>query len=256
MDFTEQQQERYARHILLPEVGGIGQARLLNSRVLIIGAGGLGSPLLLYLAAAGVGTLGVVDADTVDLSNLQRQIIHDGTTVGQPKVESAAARLRAINPDVTVERHQTRLTAANAAELVAGYDVIADGTDNFDSRFLINDTCFHAQKTLVSAAILRFDGQIATFKPHQGPNHPCYRCLFPEPPPRGHVPTCAEGGVLGALAGAIGSLQAIEVMKELLGIGESLSGFVLLFDGLNGNFRKIKVPRDPDCPLCGVRTTG
>ena len=251
MDFTDSQLERYARHIMLPEVGGVGQERLLRARVLVVGAGGLGSPLLLYLAAAGVGTLGVVDPDAVDLSNLQRQVIHDGASLGRPKVESAAARIRAINPDVAVEPHHTRLTAANAAGLIAGYDLIADGTDNFAARYLINDACFFARKTLVSAAILRFDGQISTFKPHAGADHPCYRCLFPEPPPAGLVPSCAEGGVFGALAGAVGSFQAVEVLKELLGIGDSLSGHLLLIDGLSAAFRRIKVPRDPECRLCG-----
>ena len=251
MDFTDSQLERYARHIMLPEVGGVGQERLLRARVLVVGAGGLGSPLLLYLAAAGIGTLGVVDPDVVDLSNLQRQVIHDGASLGRPKVESAAARIRAINPDVRVEAHQTKLTAANALELISGYDVVADGTDNFTARFLINDACFLARKPLVSAAILRFEGQISTFKPHAGPAHPCYRCLFPEPPPPGLVPTCAEGGVFGALAGSVGSLQSVEVLKEVLGIGASLSGHLLLIDCLGATFRKIKVPRDPECRLCG-----
>ncbi|MEI8395685.1 MAG: molybdopterin-synthase adenylyltransferase MoeB [Rhodospirillaceae bacterium] len=255
MNFTDDQLERYARHIMLPEVGGTGQTRLLDARVLVVGAGGLGSPLLLYLAAAGVGTLGIVDADTVDLTNLQRQVVHDGTGLGMLKVDSAAARLNAINPEVRIEPHRTRLNAANAMELVSAYDVIADGTDNFATRFLLNDACFFAGKTLVSAAILRFDGQVSTFKPHAGPAHPCYRCLFPEPPPRGTVPTCAEGGIFGALAGAVGSLQAVEVLKEVLGIGESLSGHLLLYDGLGATFRKIKVARDPDCQLCGERPT-
>ncbi|MEI6558090.1 MAG: molybdopterin-synthase adenylyltransferase MoeB [Rhodospirillaceae bacterium] len=252
MDFTDHQLERYARHIMLPEVGGTGQERLLGARVLVVGAGGLGSPLLLYLAAAGIGTLGVVDPDVVDLSNLQRQVIHDGAALGQPKVASAALRIRAINPEVRVETHQTRLSTANAAALIAGYDVIADGTDNFTARFLINDACFFAGKTLVSAAILRFEGQISTFKPHAGPAHPCYRCLFPEPPPPGLVPSCAEGGVFGALAGAVGSFQAVEVLKEVLGIGDSLSGNLLLIDALSATFRKIRVPRDPHCRLCGA----
>ncbi len=251
MDFTDSQLERYARHIMLPEVGGAGQARLLGARVLVVGAGGLGSPLLLYLAAAGLGTLGVIDADVVDLSNLQRQVIHDGASLGRPKVDSAAERIRAINPDITVERHHAKLTKANAAALINRYDVIADGTDNFTARFLINDACFFAGKTLVSAAILRFEGQISTFKPHAGASHPCYRCIFPEPPPPGLVPTCAEGGVFGALAGAVGSFQAMEVLKEVLGIGDSLSGHLLLIDGLTSIFRKIKIPRDPGCPLCG-----
>ena len=251
MDFTDSQLERYARHIMLPEVGGAGQEKLMRARVLVVGAGGLGSPLLLYLAAAGIGTLGVVDHDAVDLSNLQRQVIHDGASLGRPKVESAAARIRAINPEVAVEPHPVKLTADNAAALISAYDVIADGTDNFTARYLINDACVAAGKTLVSAAILRFEGQIGTFKPHAGPDFPCYRCLFPEPPPPGLVPTCAEGGVFGALAGAVGSFQAIEVLKEVLGIGDSLAGHLLLIDGLGAVFRKIRIPRDFDCPQCG-----
>jgi molybdopterin/thiamine biosynthesis adenylyltransferase len=254
MDFSEEQLERYARQIILPEVGGIGQERLCRARVLVVGAGGLGSPLLLYLASAGVGTLGVVDPDVVDLSNLQRQVIHDGRGLGRPKVESAAARIAAINPDVRVECHQTKLTDVNAVDLVAGYDVIADGTDNFAARYLINDACFVARRTLVSAAILRFDGQLSTFKPYLGGGHPCYRCLFPEPPPPGSVPTCAAGGVFGALAGAIGSLQAMEVLKEILGIGDSLSGRLLLFEGLTARFRAIRFTPDPECCLCGDRS--
>jgi adenylyltransferase/sulfurtransferase len=255
MDFTDEQLERYARHIMLPEVGGVGQARLCRARVLVVGAGGLGSPLLLYLAAAGVGTLGIVDPDIVDLSNLQRQVIHDGAMLGRLKVESAAARIAALNPDVRVETHPVRLTAANAAALMAGYDLVADGTDNFAARFLINDACFFARRTLVSAAILRFEGQLSTFKPHRGAGHPCYRCLFPEPPPPGLVPTCAAGGVFGAVAGTVGSLQAIEVLKEILDLGESLSGRLLLFDGLAASLRTIRVTSDPDCRLCGDHPT-
>lgn len=251
MDFTDTQIERYARHIILPEVGGTGQAKLLHSKVLVVGAGGLGSPLLLYLAAAGVGTLGVIDDDVVDLSNLQRQVIHDTDRVGQPKVESAADRLRAINPDVTVTTHKARLTAANALDLIGRYDVVADGSDNFATRFLLNDACYLARKTLVSAAILRFDGQIATYKAHLGPPHPCYRCVFREPPPRNLIPSCSQAGVLGALAGAIGSLQAVEVLKELLDVGESLSGSLLMIDSLYNTYRKIAVKPDPECPLCG-----
>ena len=246
MDFSDEQVERYARHIMLPEVGGMGQARLCRARVLVVGAGGLGAPLLLYMAAAGVGTLGIVDSDVVELSNLQRQVIHDGGGLGRPKVGSAAARIAALNPDVRVEAHQVRLNAANAAALVAGYDLVADGTDNFATRYLINDACFFARRTLVSAAILRFEGQLATFKPHLGAGHPCYRCLFPEPPPAGLVPSCAAGGVFGAVACTLGSLQALEVLKELLGIGDSLSGRLLLFDGLATSLRTVRVPRDPD----------
>ncbi|HYE50562.1 MAG TPA: molybdopterin-synthase adenylyltransferase MoeB [Azospirillaceae bacterium] len=255
MDLSDSQIERYARHIMLREVGGTGQARLLSSSVLVVGAGGLGSPLLLYLAAAGVGRLGVIDDDAVDLSNLQRQVLHDTASVGTPKVDSALARLKAINPDVTVEAHRARLTRANVAELVASYDLVADGSDNFATRFLLNDACYLWHRPLVSAAMLRFDGQLSTFKAHLGHPHPCYRCVFREPPPPGMVPSCAEGGILGALAGAVGSLQAVEVLKELLGIGEGLSGRLLLYDALATAFRTIKVNRDPDCPLCGDHPT-
>ena len=255
MDFTDDQIQRYARHIILPEVGGTGQERLLGSRVLVVGAGGLGAPVLLYLAAAGVGTLGVIDDDTVDLSNLQRQIIHDTAAIGVTKVDSAAARISAINPDVTVERHHARLAANNALALVDGYDIVADGSDNFATRYLVNDACYLSKRPLVSAALLRFDGQIATFKAHEGPPHPCYRCVFPEAPPPGTVPSCSEAGVLGALAGLVGSMQAVEVVKELLGIGESLSGRLLMIESLASQFRKLTVPRDPDCPLCGTTAT-
>mgnify|MGYP000854514198 CR=1 FL=1 len=255
MDFTDTQLLRYSRHIILPEVGGVGQERLLNARVLVVGAGGLGSPLLLYLAAAGVGTIGIVDDDVVDLSNLQRQVIHDGSSLGQPKVESAAARIHALNPDVRVDIHRTRLTAANAAPLIAGYDLVADGSDNFATRFLLNDACFFGGKPLVSAAMLRFDGQVSTFKAHLGAPHPCYRCIFREPPPRGLVPSCSEGGVLGALAGLVGTLQATEVLKEILGIGESLSGSLLMVDALNASYHRITVKPDPTCPLCGTNPT-
>lgn len=255
MDFTETQINRYARHILLPEVGGTGQQKLLNSRVLVIGAGGLGSPVLLYLAAAGVGTLGVVDDDVVDLSNLQRQIAHSTDSVGEPKVESAARTIAAINPDVDVIPHNERIGPDNALKLISNYDVIADGSDNFATRFLVNDACHLAKKTLVSAAILRFDAQVYTFKASEtdtdGGHGPCYRCIFPEPPPEGQIPTCAEAGVLGAMCGMAGSIQATEVIKELLGIGESLSGSLLLCDVLSATFRKIAVRPDPACPLCG-----
>jgi adenylyltransferase/sulfurtransferase len=251
MDFNDEQIHRYARHILLPEVGGTGQQKLLQSKVLLIGAGGLGSPLALYLAAAGVGTLGLVDDDLVELSNLQRQVAHTTDRIGQPKVESAAEAIRALNPDVTVVRHRVRLDASNAMALIADYDLVCDGTDSFDSRFLINDACFFAKKTLVSAAILRFDGQLATYKPHAG--GPCYRCLFREPPPPGQVPTCAQAGVLGAVAGTMGTLQGTEVVKELLGIGQSMAGRLLIYDALETTFRTIKAKRDPGCPLCGDR---
>ena len=255
MEFSEEQIERYARHIILPEVGGEGQAKLLQSRVLVIGAGGLGSPLLLYLAAAGTGTLGVVDDDFVDLSNLQRQVIHGTGRIGAAKVESARETLGEINPEVTLVTHQTRLNAENALELIADYDLVADGSDNFATRFLVNDACYLAKTPLVSAALLRFEGQISTFKAYLGGEEPCYRCIFREPPPPGLIPTCAEGGVLGAVAGAMGSIQAVEVIKELLGIGESLSGSLVLYDALTTTFRKIKVKPDPECPLCGENPT-
>lgn len=255
MEFSEEQIERYARHIILPEVGGEGQAKLLQSRVLVIGAGGLGSPLLLYLAAAGTGTLGVVDDDFVDLSNLQRQVIHGTGRIGAAKVESARETLGEINPEVTLVTHQTRLNAENALELIADYDLVADGSDNFATRFLVNDACYLAKTPLVSAALLRFEGQISTFKAYLGGEEPCYRCIFPEAPPPGLIPTCAEGGVLGAVAGAMGSIQAVEVIKELLGIGESLSGSLVLYDALTTTFRKIKVKPDPECPLCGENPT-
>ena len=251
MDFNEAQIQRYARHILLPEVGGEGQAQLMAAKGLVVGAGGLGSPLLLYLAAAGVGTIGLVDDDAVDLSNLQRQIVHTTPSVGRPKVDSAAETLAAINPEVTLVRHTERLTTANAMELISAYDIVADGTDNFATRFLINDACYFAKRPLVSAAILRFDGQVSTFKAHEDGAHPCYRCLYREPPPDGQIPTCAEAGVLGALCGMVGSLQATEVIKEILHIGDSLSGSLVIYEGLGTTFRKIKVRPDPGCPLCG-----
>lgn len=247
MDFSEEQIRRYARHIILPEVGGTGQARLLRSKVLVIGAGGLGSPVVLYLAAAGVGTIGVIDDDEVDLSNLQRQVLHATSRIGMAKVESAQAAAAEINPDVRIVPHRLRLEKDNALELISQYDVVADGSDNFPTRFLVNDACRFAGKPLVSAAILRFDGQLATYK--QG--GPCYRCLFREPPPPGQIPSCAEAGVLGAIAGTMGSLQATEVLKELLGVGDSLSGSLLIYDALSTGFRKVKVRPDPGCPLCG-----
>lgn len=253
MDFSEQQIHRYARHILLREVGGVGQEKLLKSKVLVIGAGGLGSPLILYLAAAGVGTIGVVDDDAVDLSNLQRQIAHSTDRIGVAKVESAKAAVAAINPDVTVVTHKVRLTADNALALIAGYDVVADGSDNFPTRFLVNDACFFAKKTLVSAAVLRFDGQLSTFKPHAG--GPCYRCLYPAPPPPGQIPSCDEAGVLGAVAGVLGTLQATEVLKELIGIGDSMAGRLLIYDALSAAMRQVKIKPDPECPLCSPKAS-
>ena len=249
MDFSEDQIQRYARHILLPEVGGEGQARLLNSKVLVIGAGGLGSPALLYLAAAGVGTIGIVDDDVVDLSNLQRQVVHWTGSIGRPKVESAAETLAAINPEVDVIAHDERISAANALELISAYDVVADGSDNFPTRFLVNDACYFAGKTLVSAAILR---RAVEVRPCRGAGGgACHRARAGWRPPPGQLPSGAEAGGLGGLGGMGSSLQATEVLKELLGIGESLAGYLLICDGLNTTFRKIKVKRDPGCPLCG-----
>ena len=247
--------ERYARHLILGEVGGAGQAKLLESRVLVVGAGGLGAPLLLYLAAAGVGTLGVVDDDAVALSNLQRQVIHTEARIGTAKTESAKATIAALNRTIRVECHTTRLDVENALDLISRYDLIADGSDNFETRFLLNDACYFAKRPLVSGAILRFDGQLATYKAYLGGANSCYRCLFREPPPAGLIPSCAEGGVLGAIAGSIGALQATEVLKELLGIGDSLSGQLLIYDALGATFRKVRVRPDPECPLCGTSPT-
>ncbi len=253
--FSDGQLVRYARHILLDEIGGAGQARLLAAKVLVVGAGGLGSPLLMYLAAAGVGTLGIVDDDVVELSNLQRQIVHTSARIGEAKVASAQRTVAALNPETTVIAHAERLDAGNALALIEGYDVIADGSDNFPTRFLINDACFFARRPLVSAAVLRFEGQVATFKAYEhgddGSHGPCYRCLFPAPPPPGEVPSCAEAGVLGAFCGVVGSMQATEVIKEVCGIGESLSGSLVLLDGLRARFRKIRLGSDPRCRLCG-----
>jgi molybdopterin-synthase adenylyltransferase len=248
---TDAQFERYARHLILDEVGEAGQAKLMASRVLVVGAGGLGSPVLLYLAAAGVGTLGIVDDDAVDLSNLQRQIVHPTSRIGVGKVESARQTIAAINPEVVVEAHAERLEEGNAAALVGAYDLVADGSDNFATRYLLNDMCYRLRKPLIGAALSPFEGQISTFKAYLGPPHPCYRCLFREPPPPDAVPRCVEAGILGAVAGVIGTLQATEVLKELLGIGESLSGTLLLYDALRADFHRIKLPRDPDCPTCG-----
>jgi molybdopterin-synthase adenylyltransferase len=259
LDFREDEIRRYSRHILLDKVGGSGQAQLKAASVLIVGAGGLGSPLLLYLAAAGVGRIGIVDDDEVDISNLQRQIAHTTARVGLAKVYSAAAAARALNPDSTIEPYQLRLVPENVLELLEKYDLICDGTDNFTSRFLIADACVLAQKTLVSAAVLRFEGQLSVFKPHlalpEGGHYPCYRCLYPEPPPPGMVPTCAEAGVLGAVTGVMGTLQATEVLKEVLGIGETMAGRLLVWDALGTRFRSVRLRADPNCTACGEHAT-
>lgn len=255
-DFSDDQLVRYARHILLDEIGGSGQARLRAARVLVVGAGGLGSPLLMYLAAAGVGTLGIVDDDVVDLSNLQRQIVHASARVGEAKVASARQTIAALNPETKVIGHACRLDAQNAMALVGDYDLVADGSDNFPTRFLVNDACFFARRPLVSAAVLRFAGQVATFRAYEhgedGSHGPCYRCLVSAPPPPGEVPSCAEAGVLGAFCGVVGSMQAAEVIKEILGIGESLSGSLVILDGLRARFRTVTLNSDPQCRLCGA----
>ncbi len=246
MKFSDEELQRYARHIVLREVGGAGQARLSAARVLVVGAGGLGSPLILYLAAAGIGTLGIVDFDSVSLSNLQRQIAHRTADIGRAKTASAADAALAINPHVKIETHQLRLTAENALDLISRYDIVADGSDNFASRFLIADACFFARRTLVSAAVSEFSGQLSTFK-----GRPCYRCLFPEPPPPGSAPSCSETGVLGAAAGVMGALQALEVIKEVAGTGESMAGKLLIYEALDTRFRTVTLRPDPACKLCG-----
>jgi adenylyltransferase/sulfurtransferase len=251
-DFSEGQIERYSRHIILREVGGKGQSKLLESRVLIVGAGGLGSPVGLYLAAAGVGTIGLVDSDAVDLSNLQRQILHTTADLGRPKCLSARETMEGINPDVCVVPHQCRLDSANVLNVVADYDVVVDGADNFPTRYLVNDACVMQGKPLSHAGILRFEGHVTTIVPGRGP---CYRCLYPEPPPPGLVPSCQEAGILGAVAGIVGSIQAAEVLKLILGIGDPLIGRLLVFDGLEMSFRSVEIPRDPGCPVCGDRPT-
>jgi thiazole biosynthesis adenylyltransferase ThiF len=251
--FTEEQIKRYARHIILPEVGGKGQEKLLNSKVLVIGAGGLGSPAILYLAAAGVGTIGIVDFDVVDLSNLQRQIIHNTERVGTPKVESARKTVEMLNPDVKVITYNTRISKENIMDIIKNYDVVLDGTDNFPTRFLINDACYFAGKPLVSAAMLRFEGQVSVFDFRNKEKSPCYRCLFPEPPPPGLVPSCQEAGILGSIGGTMGCIQATEAIKLILGIGEPLVGKLLIMDALSMEFRKVKLRKDPNCPLCGEK---
>ena len=243
---------RYSRHLIIPEVGKRGQQKLKGSRVLLIGAGGLGSLLGLYLAAAGVGTLGLVDLDVVDETNLQRQVIHGTADVGRPKLASAIDRLRDVNPHVELVAHETWLTSENALGILGGYDVVVDGTDNFPTRYLVNDACVLLGKPYVYGSIYRFDGQVSVFA---APDGPCYRCLFREPPPPGLVPSCAEGGVLGVLPGIVGTLQALETLKLLLGIGEPLIGRLQLFDGLSFQWRELRVRRDPDCPACGERKT-
>jgi sulfur-carrier protein adenylyltransferase/sulfurtransferase len=245
---TPEQRDRYSRHTLLPEVGVDGQLKLLDAKVLLVGAGGLGAPSALYLAAAGIGTLGLVDDDVVDASNLQRQVIHNTERVDMPKTESARLTIEALNPDVEVIEHRVRLDASNILEIIGEYDLIVDGADNFPTRYLLNDASVRLRKPVVSASILSFDGQISTFVPFEGP---CYRCLYPTPPPAELAPSCSANGVLGAMAGTMGLLQANEVLKLVLGIGEPLIGRLLLFEALGTRFTELKVRRDPECPICG-----
>jgi molybdopterin-synthase adenylyltransferase len=256
---TEAELERYARHIVLREVGGPGQAALRRARVLVVGAGGLGAPVLLYLAAAGVGTLGVIDDDAVSLSNLQRQVIHATPDVGMAKVESAAAVIHRLNPHVAVERQPVRLAAHNALDLLGRYDLIADGSDNFATRYLVSDACYLAKRPLVTAALGAFDGTLTTIRAHQrgadGKPNPTYRCLFPEPPPPGSVPTCAEAGILGALAGVIGSMAALEVIREIVGFGEGLVGRLIMLDARAMRFETLRYDWDPSNPLTGEKPT-
>lgn len=253
MMFSKEQLDRYARHIILPGVGAAGQGRLLDARVLVVGAGGLGSPALLYLAAAGVGTLGVVDFDTVDRSNLQRQVLYDDREVGIPKTEAAAVRLQALNPDVEVVQHAQRLETHNALEILDGYDLVIDGSDNFPTRYLVNDACVLSGKPLLYGAMSSFEGQVSLFHASLtgGELGPCYRCLFPEPPPTGSVPSCAEAGVFGALPGVVGSLMAVEAIKHLVGLGESLAGKLLHYDALYSETREVRLQRNPACAVCG-----
>ena len=251
-ELTRDEILRYSRHLIMPEVTLTGQVRLKRAKVLCVGAGGLGSPLTLYLAAAGVGTIGVVEYDAVDLTNIQRQILYGTGDVGRPKLEAASERLRDLNPSIEIVPHAARLTSENVMEIVAPYDIVADGTDNFPTRYLVNDACAIAGKPNVYASIFRFDGQITVFDARRGP---CYRCLFPEPPPPGMVPSCAEGGVLGVLPGIVGSLQALEVLKLVLGKGEPLIGRLILFDALGFTFHEVAVKKDPACPVCGPSPT-
>ncbi len=251
-DFTDEQIKRYSRHIILPQVGGKGQKKLLASKVLIIGTGGLGSPSALYLAAAGIGKIGLVDFDDVEISNLQRQILHSTKDIGKPKVNSGKEKLNALNPDVEIVTYKTKLTSQNILDVIKDYDIVLDGSDNFPTRYLVNDACVISSKPLVHGGIFRFDGQAITIIPHKGP---CYRCLFPEPPPPGLVPSCQEAGILGAVAGIIGVVQAVEALKYLLDIGDLLVGKLLIFNALQSSFRTVKVPKDKKCPICGEHPT-
>lgn len=252
MKLREDQIERYSRQIILPNIGGKGQEKLLNAKVLIIGAGGLGSPCALYLASAGIGKIGIADSDKVELNNLQRQILHSTSSIGKTKVESAKERMTGINSDVEVVAYNFRLTSENILDIIRGYDIIVDGSDNFPTRYLVNDACVLSGRPLSHGGIFKFDGQAMTILPHKSA---CYRCLFPEPPPPGFVPSCQEAGILGAVAGIIGTIQANEVLKYILEIGNLLAGKLLVFNALDSSFRQVKVPKDPKCPICGENPT-
>ena len=250
-ELTDSQFERYARHLILEEVGEAGQARLLAAKVALVGAGGLGAPAALYLGAAGVGQLTIIDDDVVELSNLQRQIIHATAQIGRPKTESARIALAAINPDIVVVAEQERLTAVNSADILAQHDLVLDGSDNFDTRYTVNDTCYRNGIPLISGALLRFEAQIGLFQAHLGPPHPCYRCLFPAPPPADLIPRCDQAGIFGAVAGVAGTIMATEALKCLLDLGDNLSGRLLVYDALAARFTELRAGRDPNCALCG-----
>lgn len=250
MELTEEQLYRYSRNILLPEVGGVGQEKLLRSKVFCLGLGGLGSPIALYLAAAGVGTVGIADSDHVDISNLQRQVLHFTDDIGRLKSHSAKDKLESLNPDIHVQSYDELITKHNIRDIIRGYDIVIDGSDNFPTRYLVNDACFFERKTLVSGAIMGFEGQVSVFKPHE--KGPCYRCLYPEIPPAGLLPSCQEAGILGAVAGIIGTIQSLEALKEMLQIGKPLVGRLLIFNALQTHVNEVKVNKDPACPLCGT----
>jgi len=251
LQLTEEQIYRYSRHILLPQVGGVGQEKLLRAKVFCVGIGGLGSPVALYLAAAGLGTIGIADSDQVDISNLQRQVLHYTDDIGKPKTHSAREKLEKLNPDVDVIIYEDLITKDNIREIVREYDIVIDGTDNFPTRYLVNDACFFEKKTLVSGAIFQFEGQVSVFKTHGG--GACYRCLYPEIPPEGLIPTCEEAGILGAVAGTVGTMQAVEALKEILQIGDPLVDKLLTMNALNMSFNTVKITKDPDCNLCGEK---
>jgi adenylyltransferase/sulfurtransferase len=253
LQLTEEQIYRYSRHILLPEVGGVGQKKLLDAKIFCVGVGGLGSPVALYLAAAGLGTVGIADSDQVDISNLQRQVLHYTDDIGKPKTHSAREKLQKLNPDVNVIVYKDLITKDNIRKLVKDYDIVIDGSDNFPTRYLLNDASYFEKKTLVSGALFQFEGQLSVFRTHKG--GACYRCLYPEIPPKGMVPTCEEAGILGAVAGTIGTMQAVETLKEVLGIGEPLVDRLLTMNALNMSFNTVKITKDPNCHLCGENPT-